>query len=710
MANGPPFALVTGCSSGIGEQLAIAFAAKGITVLATARRVESLQDITSKYANIEAFALELGSMASIDKLKAEIDNRTGGRLDYLVNNAGTHYAATALDLDVEEAAKLFAVNVFAVMKLCQLFIPLLCEAPHGRIVQIGSVTRAVPVVWQAAYNASKAALSQYTKTLRLEIAPFGIDVIEVVAGFVRSNILHHGLYAPENSLYLPIKGTIERIKYEGNANGMNTREFSRIVVDKVTCRRPSLEIWEGTLAWRLRLLVTLWPLRFMSVILEKDSEVTKDPRGVYLTGDAIRILYDLGLGNEVPTIGHDSPDLSPVGSRILPEEVYNLFWPEGWHFCGPPGKATATGRFGPTEDRTWRHELCQSHWNDSMDAESLFWEHIKPMITRERDDNRGCEFPGSVQFPEDCIEILRCRPYRFTHKVVNRWFHKRVILIGDAAHVFPPFAGQGIASGVRDAHQLAWRLALLLRTKHQGEALANGTLESWAVERRKSVDDAAMFSMLNGYLCNNKPSIWLRGLLLLAMFLESSRFLFQLPDPQAIVERRGFTNVRGGFFLENYHGGARLTQIYVQSDKVKAVLSDTLLRPCDSIFTILAICNGGDDGRIHKDAKEAVGRSGIDPAIVSESSVVLLNPNHSGSAIESTELDNGDQIHAFSPAVHPNGQARTNPQQDGHSYMDRLGRSTQFAILRPDFFVFSCCKNVIELERCLSLLKKQLAL
>ncbi|EHK23164.1 uncharacterized protein TRIVIDRAFT_22394, partial [Trichoderma virens Gv29-8] len=287
------FALVTGCSSGIGEQLAIAFAEKGITVLATARRVESLQDITSKYANIEAFALELGSMASIDKLKAEIDNRTGGRLDYLVNNAGTHYAATALDLDVEEAAKLFAVNVFAVMKLCQLFIPLLCEAPHGRIVQIGSVTRAVPVVWQAAYNASKAALSQYTKTLRLEIAPFGIDVIEVVAGFVRSNILHHGLYAPENSLYLPIKGTIERIKYEGNANGMNTREFSRIVVDKVTCRRPSLEIWEGTLAWRLRLLVTLWPLRFMnwilsrvyklellnrSVILEKDSEVGRPIR------------------------------------------------------------------------------------------------------------------------------------------------------------------------------------------------------------------------------------------------------------------------------------------------------------------------------------------------------------------------------------------------------------------------------------------------
>lgn len=63
--------------------------------------------------------------------------------------------------------KVFSVNVFAVMRLCQYFVPLLRKAPHGRIVQIGSVVRVVPVVWQSAYNGSKAALSQYTKTLRL---------------------------------------------------------------------------------------------------------------------------------------------------------------------------------------------------------------------------------------------------------------------------------------------------------------------------------------------------------------------------------------------------------------------------------------------------------------------------------------------------------------------------------------------------------------
>lgn len=169
MVGQPSFALITGCRSGIGKQLAISFAARGVTVLATARCVEHLQDLTSQYKNIEAFPLELDDSGGIERLRDAVAVRTGGRLDFLVNNAGTHYAATAMDLELEEAVKVFQVNVFSVMRLCQLFVPLLrrSHGGRGRIVQIGSVTRDVPVVWQCAYNASKAALSQYTKTLRI---------------------------------------------------------------------------------------------------------------------------------------------------------------------------------------------------------------------------------------------------------------------------------------------------------------------------------------------------------------------------------------------------------------------------------------------------------------------------------------------------------------------------------------------------------------
>ena len=86
------------------------------------------------------------------------------------------------------------------------------------------------------------------------------------------------------------------------------------------------------------------------------------------------------------------------------------------------------------------------------------------MITLSADAT-GRHFGREITFPKDCIEILRCRPFKFTHKVVNRWFDNRTILIGDAAHVFPPFGGQGIACGIRDAEELSWRIAILASLK-----------------------------------------------------------------------------------------------------------------------------------------------------------------------------------------------------------------------------------------------------
>lgn len=163
----PDVAVITGCSSGIGESLALAFAARGLTVIATARRVESLAHLTKKHDNIIALPLELGDLSNLEGFRDAVAEKTGGQVDILVNNAGVHFGATALDMDIAEAEKLFTVNVFAVMRLCQLFFPLLRKSARGRIVQLGSISRDVPSTWQCAYNASKAALSQYTNTLRL---------------------------------------------------------------------------------------------------------------------------------------------------------------------------------------------------------------------------------------------------------------------------------------------------------------------------------------------------------------------------------------------------------------------------------------------------------------------------------------------------------------------------------------------------------------
>ncbi|KOS20707.1 NADPH-dependent 1-acyldihydroxyacetone phosphate reductase [Escovopsis weberi] len=266
-----PIALITGCNSGIGKHLALEFAARGVSVIATARNVASIEELTTKHSNIHALPLELDDLASIDRLRDSVEKLTGGRLDYLVNNAGTHYAATGLDSDVQEAKKLFDVNLFAVMRLCQLFVPMLRRAIAGRgkIVQIGSIARCVPVVWQAVYNASKAALSQYSKTLRLELQPFGIEVIEVVTGFVQSNMLRHGFIAPKSSIYLPLLPIIRKFKVEGNNNGMRGEDYARSVVGQVIGRNTAMEIWEGTLAWKIWTLFSFLPYRLLNLFFYK---------------------------------------------------------------------------------------------------------------------------------------------------------------------------------------------------------------------------------------------------------------------------------------------------------------------------------------------------------------------------------------------------------------------------------------------------------
>jgi hypothetical protein len=89
----------------------------------------------------------------------------------------------------------------------------------------------------------------------------------------------------------------------------------------------------------------------------------------------------------------------------------------------------ACGRFGPLADRLWRHEFAVPEWDDSMDALAMFWDHLTPIITKNIQLSDG-GLPVKVTFPSDCIQVLRCRPFRFSHRVVNAWFANRTVLIG----------------------------------------------------------------------------------------------------------------------------------------------------------------------------------------------------------------------------------------------------------------------------------------
>jgi 1-acylglycerone phosphate reductase len=91
--------------------------------------------------------------------------------------------------------------------------------------------------------------------------------MEIVTGYVQSNILHHGLHAPADSFYLPIKEIIEKEKSQGNKNGMPAGVYAQSVVSQILQKRTKSELWQGKLAWQLRLLVTFCPLWFIVSLL-----------------------------------------------------------------------------------------------------------------------------------------------------------------------------------------------------------------------------------------------------------------------------------------------------------------------------------------------------------------------------------------------------------------------------------------------------------
>ena len=127
------------------------------------------------------------------------------RLPMLTKNQNfKDYTVHALSATLPEINATFSTNLFSVMNICATFSPLLIRS-RGTIVQIGSISGVIPYVFGSVYNAFKAALHSYSDSLCVELAPFGVDVITVVTGVVKSNIARTKRTLPEDS---PLKRTI----------------------------------------------------------------------------------------------------------------------------------------------------------------------------------------------------------------------------------------------------------------------------------------------------------------------------------------------------------------------------------------------------------------------------------------------------------------------------------------------------------------------
>jgi len=255
--------LITGCSQGgIGHALAREFQSRGFQVIATARSKSKIADLGPR--GITLLSADVTDASSIAQLKSDVARITDGKLHYLINNAGRNYTVPATDIDMAEVEETFATNVFGVMRMCQAFAPLLIEA-KGTIVQIGSIAGIMPYVFGSVYNASKAALHQYSNTLRVELKPFDVKVITVVTGGVKSNIANTPRELPEGSIYVPLTKEYQRRLKHSQEVGVENEVYARYVVPRVigTGKR---QVWAGYGAWLIWFASTFLPVRLLDMI------------------------------------------------------------------------------------------------------------------------------------------------------------------------------------------------------------------------------------------------------------------------------------------------------------------------------------------------------------------------------------------------------------------------------------------------------------
>ncbi|KAK8136966.1 short chain dehydrogenase [Apiospora sp. TS-2023a] len=242
--------LITGCTpGGIGHALCLEYHHRGLYVIATARRPEVLAGLAEM--GMSALQLDVTDQDSIERCEKEVAALTGGKLDILVNNAGLAQIMPATDIALPNVRRLFETNVLGTMATVQAFAGPLVAA-RGLVVNFASLAAVLPYVFGAAFSASKGAVVSYSRTLRQELAPFGVRVTVVMAGTVRTTIDdgRRSQTLPPGSLYGgPARDLFRwRLGYSQGASAMEARTFARRLVHD-TLKPEYNVVLRGLLGW-----------------------------------------------------------------------------------------------------------------------------------------------------------------------------------------------------------------------------------------------------------------------------------------------------------------------------------------------------------------------------------------------------------------------------------------------------------------------------
>lgn len=380
-----------------------------------------------------------------------------------------------------------------------------------------------------------------------------------------------------------------------------------------------------------------------------------------------------------------------------PDQVYDLFFPIDFRFLSNPKRPSVCGRFGKKADRLWRFEYVIFDGERDKTSIDDMKKIVFPYITHP-----GSKYglaQESICFPEDCIEVLRCRPFCFSARNCNVWSQGRTIILGDAAHVFPPFGGQGIASGFRDAMALAWRLCVASRDdfKHDPEFFT-----TWWKERKQQLSKSLKSTVRNGEYVTKMGGI-------VSWMYEWRYWASQLTPSYRCYLEHGARNITmtkynyepGFWFIDSDYCGTLFPQVYcirLNGSSQVGFTDDIIFGKGRNLFQLVVLVSDGSEiDSIHNNLPDVEALSKGEIAKSEITYLVLdLNCNlvttHNAARIASAQEFSNSKLCKNRPEP---------AYYDPHRIQKEMGNN-RYVIIRHDKFTFAVCNDSNQLQYSLT--------
>ena len=268
--------LITGASSGIGYDAAQTLAQQGHRVYAAARRVERMEPL--KTVGVQVISMDVTDEASMQK-GVESVIQAEGRIDVLINNAGYGYFGAIENVPMEEARKQLEVNVFGLARLTQLVLPYMRKQRRGRIINTSSIAGKMVFYMGGWYNVTKYSVEALSDALRMELKPFGIDVVMIEPGAIKTD---WGVIAARHLMESSVGTAYEQIgtQWAKNMDWFYKTNWlsSPKVVTKAICRavnsrRPKARYCRGRISITGRVFHALLPARWWDAIMRLGGRI-----------------------------------------------------------------------------------------------------------------------------------------------------------------------------------------------------------------------------------------------------------------------------------------------------------------------------------------------------------------------------------------------------------------------------------------------------